>query len=132
MKRILTIALAALAMTLIFSTCKPPVTSVNDCLDSFMDDISSTDRSEVYKNLDSDATAYNIVKAASYWEFYFPVAEVPYTLSGRSQSGDYVQATISSSGVGFGTKTIIFTMSEDSDGNALIRQIVLGGVGVYN
>jgi hypothetical protein len=131
MKRI-RLVLAALALALLFSTCQLPTTTIDECIDSFMSDINSNDRSEVYKNLDSSSSKYAQAITHTYWDALFPLAGITYTLSSRSTSGHTVSATINSTYATFvGGLAISFDMSEDSTGNAVINSITLSGVSIF-
>lgn len=138
MKKTLIAILSLAALAALFSTCKQAAstTSIDECISSFMSDINSTDRSGVYKNLDSSAAAYNTgAKTSLYWNTFFPTSDISYSLSGKTTAGNYVYATITGTGVVFGSKSIVFVMSEDSDGNAQIRSIAFtspSAQGVYN
>jgi hypothetical protein len=50
------IILTALALAALVTTCKPATVSIDECIDNFMSDINSADRSGVYENLDSSST----------------------------------------------------------------------------
>jgi hypothetical protein len=133
MKKAMAIILAVATIAVLFSTCKKEAepTTIDECISSFMDDINSQDRSGVYENLDPDAAQYAQAKTALLWNFYFPLGEIPYTLSGKSKSGSTVTASLTSStGVTYpaGT-TITFVMGEDSDENAVISKINISGTG---
>jgi hypothetical protein len=125
MKKALTIILAVATMAVLFSTCKQATTSVDDCISNFMDDINSQDRSGVYESLDPNAAQYNQAKTAIYWGVFFPVGEIPYTMSNISKSGSTVTASVTSStGVTYPAgSTLTFAMGEDSDKNAVISSI---------
>jgi hypothetical protein len=109
------IALAALALAFLFSTCAPKTTTIDECISNFMSDINSIDRSNVYTNLDSSSTAYSLAKAASYWDSQFPTADIPYSLSGQSTVGSVVSATVNTANLVWGGQTIYFVMSEDGN-----------------
>jgi hypothetical protein len=132
MKKI-SIVLAILALALLFSTCKPATTSVDECIDNFLADLNSTDRSGVYKNLDSDAQMYAAARVAAVWDNYFPTSGIPYSLTNRSKSGNTVSATFSSATYLLYKNGVLisFGMGEDSDGNAVISTIALSGTQVY-
>jgi hypothetical protein len=121
MKRI-RLVLAALALALLFSTCQLPTTTIDECIDSFMSDINSNDRSEVYKNLDSDSGEYAAAVAAHFWDIVFIKAGIPYSLTSRSTSGNTVSAYITAADLSMAAP-IVFGMSEDSAGNAVIHSI---------
>jgi hypothetical protein len=126
MKKI-SIVLAILALALLLSTCaqKTSPTTIDECISSFMKDINSTDRSGVYKNLNPSSAKYAQASYAVYWGVFFPIAEIPYTVSSQSTSGSTVTASVTSAtGVTYPTgTTLTFVMGEDSDKNAVISTI---------
>jgi len=126
----LSIVLAVLTLALLFSTCKTDnPTTIDECISNFMSDINSSDRSGVYKNLDSTAGMYAGAVAETLWNTYFPKSGITYTLSNQSTSGSTVSATLTSTtyftysaGV-----PLSFGMGEDSNKNAVISTISLNG-----
>jgi hypothetical protein len=130
MKKAFAIILAVAAMAVLFSTCKKEAepTTVDECISNFMDDINSTDRSEVYENLDSGSAQYNEAKATIFWDYaLFPTTQIPYSLSSQSESGSTVSANLTSNGGLYSGTSIVFTMGEDSDKNAVISKITISG-----
>jgi hypothetical protein len=137
MKKLWLPLLAALALVALFSSCQlattPAKTTVDGCIDSFMSALNSSDRSNLYQNLDSASGQYAEAKTAIYWDTKFKVSET-YTLSGRSTSGTTVTGTFSSTitYTGYWIYTLVFVMATDSDGNAVIHSITLNGVAAAN
>jgi hypothetical protein len=127
---------AAVVLAALFATCSlfGSKTSIDQCITNFMSDINSADRSQVYTTLDSASGQYGGAKTASYWDTRFPVAEVPtYTLSAKNTSASPATATITSSYTFTGGYPIIFVMSTDNGGNAVINSITITGPGtIFN
>jgi hypothetical protein len=124
----MSIVLAVLALALLFSTCSKATdnpTTIDECISSFMSDINSSDRSGVYKNLNSSSADYGEAATAAYWDLYFPQKEIPFTLSGQVDSGSTVTASITSSTSATypSGSTLTFTMGEDSSKNAVISTL---------
>jgi hypothetical protein len=120
----LVVAIIAAAL---FAGCSLPQTktSVDDCINNFMSDLNSSDRSNVYTNLDSTSLMYSQVKTATYWNSIFPTGYT-YTLSNKSTSGSTVTATLSSSYTLYSSGVpITFIMSTDLNGNAVIHSITI-------
>jgi PBP1b-binding outer membrane lipoprotein LpoB len=134
MKKI-SIILAVLALALLLSTCKEvtSTTSVDECISNFMDDINSTDRSGIYKNLDPAAAMYAGAVTSTLWDTYFPTKGITYTLSNQSTSGGTVTATLSSTTYALysGGVSISFGMGENSKGDAVISTIGLSGTNFF-
>jgi PBP1b-binding outer membrane lipoprotein LpoB len=132
MKKI-AIVVAVLAAVLLFSTCSKPTISIDECISNFMSDINSSDRSNVYTNLDSSSAMYNLVKTHSYWDTEFDPIGIPYSLSGNSTVGSVVSATVNTTNATWNTHTIQFVMNEDSDKNAVIHSIAMdSSTTIYN
>lgn len=126
------ILLAAVALAALLAACSllPTTTSIDTCVSNFMSALNSSDRSSLYTNLDSSASQYNAVKAASYWNTKFPTGE-SYSLTGQTTAGTTVTATIKST-VTYAGNTIIFVMTTDSSGNYVIHSITLNGSLIFN
>lgn len=126
MKKIL-ILLAIVALVALLATCgnlfKTP-TSINDCITSFMKDINSSDRSNVYTNLDSGSNLYSEAKTSLYWSAIFPTGET-YTLGTITPIASTVTTTITSGVTYPGGYQIIFVMAQDSDKNYVIHSITI-------
>lgn len=128
------ILLAAIAVAVLFSNCNllSPKTSIDQCISNFMNDLNSSQGS-VYTSLDSTSAKYGVATSALYWNAIFAPGNT-YTLSNQSTSGSTVTATLSSStnllyssGV-----SIVFTMSTDLTGNAVIHAISLNGTSIFS
>ena len=129
--RKLWILIAALAVVALFATCSLLTkTTIDDCINNFMGDING-DHGSVYKNLDSSSTLYAEALTAAYWDIPFPSSD-SYSLSGRSTSGSTVTATLSSGTLYSGGVSIVFTMSTDATGNAVIHSITVAGIPIFN
>jgi hypothetical protein len=133
---LLALSLAALALSLAgCGNSSDP--NPKDCVSSFMSGINSTDRSGVYKSLDSDGSQYGSAKAspAAFWSADFPLSGIPYTLSGESVNGNFIDATIDSSyytATYGGGISIVFEMGVGSDYNAFIKTITLQNAEIYD
>ncbi len=126
--------IAAVALVALLAACSllSPKTTIDQCVANFMSDINSSDRSNVYTNLDLTSSMYAGVKSATFWDILFPAAGIPYSLAGQSTSGSVVSATINSSYATFtGGLPISFTMDTDATGNAVIHSISLNGTSVF-
>lgn len=133
MKKLFILA-AAVALVVLFAACSGlfgSKTTIDQCISNFMMDINSSDRSQVYTNLDPNAGQYGTGgKLSSFWETRFPVAEIPsYTLTNKSTSASPATATITSSVTYAGGYPITFVMTTDSNGNAVINSIAITGIG---
>jgi hypothetical protein len=74
---------------------------------------------------------YQAVKAnPSYWNTYFPVSGMPYALVGTTTSGNFVNATVTSSEAAH-AGNIVFEMSTDSDYNAVILTITFNNTPIF-
>lgn len=133
--RILPLGLvAALISASLFAGCSlfESKTSVDDCINSFMSYLNSSDRSNLYTTLDSSSSQYSQAKTATYWGIPFPASEAgSYALSGKSTNGNTVTAAITSSTLYATSRSIIFVMSTDSSGNAVIHSITVGGSPIF-
>ena len=109
------ILLIIFAVTLSFESCSLFGTKIDERIDSFIDDLNNSDRSNVYTNFHSSETAdYNAIKDPSTtWDNWFPVASITYSISNLDDSdSDNVTAIINSSGT-FGTSDATFKMAKD-------------------
>jgi hypothetical protein len=129
------ILLAAIAVAVLFSNCNlvSPKTSIDQCISNFMNDINSN-QGNAYTTLDNTSSYYGEVAALpTYWNTWFPSGN-SYTLTNQSTSGSTVTATLSSSTnpVYSSGVSIVFTMSTDITGNAVIHAISLHGLSIFS
>ena len=114
-KNALFVLLIILVVALSFESCSLFGTKIDERIDAFIDDLNNSDRSNVYTNFHPDKTAdYNAIKDPSTtWDIWFPVADIPYSISNLDDSdSDSVTAVISSSGT-FGPSNATFKMAKD-------------------
>jgi hypothetical protein len=123
--------MAAIAVMALFSTCSLTTskTTIDQCISNFMSDLNGNQAS-IYTNLDSSSQLYAEASAATYWNSFFPSSDT-YTLSNKSTSGETVTATIYSATLYATGASIVFTMSTDATGNAVIQSISLIGTPIF-
>jgi hypothetical protein len=135
MKKILALA-AALGLVTLLATCSlfGSKTSIDQCIANFMGDINNTDRSNVYTTLDSSSGQYSQAKTPSFWDSHFPTVDAgSYALSNKNTSGNPATATITSNTYyGSSGSPIVFGMSTDSSGNAVIHSITIASTTIFD
>jgi hypothetical protein len=103
-------AILSIVLSLILFSCNmvPPVT-IEDRISQFMAELNKADRTNVYTHVHSDATSYNTIKPAAYWDGIFATGNT-YSLSGLSVTSPTATATCS--GGAWSGSTFNFTMKE--------------------
>ena len=113
-KNALFILLIILVVALSFESCSLFGTKIDERIDSFIDNLNN-DRNSIYLNFHPSETAdYNAIKnPTTTWDIWFPVVDIPYSISNLDDSdSDSVTSVISSSG-GFGPSGATFKMAKD-------------------
>jgi len=126
-KNALFILIIILMVVLSFESCSLFGTKIDERIDAFISDLNS-DRNNVYTNFHPDKTAdYNAIKDPTLtWDIWFPAAET-YSLSNLDDGdSDSVTATITSTDVGWGSKSAIFRMAKDGF-DWMIEELTLAG-----
>ena len=133
-KYLLRWALLAAILVLAFGGCSLTGVSVEDRMAQFLDDLSNTDRGDIYLNFHPDLTAdYEALRGGTFlpdWETMFPtVGYVPYSIPDLDASDPAnVTGNISSSwdAAWPGPKPIVFRMAKDG-ADWMIEELDLGG-----
>ncbi len=124
------LAFIAILSILLLAGCQPDKVSIEDRIASFMEDINTQDRTNVYKNFDKNNTAeYESIKIPQFWidnSFPLPDATGSYSITNLDVSNPLnVTGTISGP-AGFGPPASIKFIMRDDDDDWYIEELYLG------
>jgi hypothetical protein len=112
-KHVLRVAGVALTLLAVLFGCSFGLT-IQGRIDQFLEDLNATSRDQLYLNLDPSVGDYDAMKAASYWDGWFPLVggDTPYFLENQltDNPGDgtaAVTANISGPATFLGPKPLI-------------------------
>jgi hypothetical protein len=117
------------AVTLLFAGCNLDTMSKEDLVDGFIDDVENGNQGDLYTYLADSVSVRNAAKAPLWWESTpFAKANDPHSFDSLSIGGS--TATVSHTGFGIGTDTVIFTFKEQDEDDWRFSRIQRGATDI--